>query len=90
MTTSRSNYLDQIKIVLTVLVILHHAFITYGAPGGWYYKQPIENNALASMLLTMFVATNQSFFMGFFSSYLLTSQKLRWNGRVKRNLCWTG
>ena len=33
-------YIDHLKILATVLVVLHHTFITYGAPGGWYFKQP--------------------------------------------------
>jgi len=58
-------YIDNIKILLTVLVVLHHTFITYGAPGGWYYTQKTTHiEALAPM--TMFVSINQSFFMGFF------------------------
>jgi surface polysaccharide O-acyltransferase-like enzyme len=58
-------YIDRLKVLLTVLVILHHAAITYGAPGGWYYSQ---KTALTGALLplTAFVAVNQAFFMGFF------------------------
>jgi surface polysaccharide O-acyltransferase-like enzyme len=44
--------------------VLHHTFITYGAPGGWYFKQP-SNLKAALFPMTVFVATNQSFFMGF-------------------------
>ncbi|SDT67869.1 Fucose 4-O-acetylase [Mucilaginibacter mallensis] len=58
-------YLDHIKVLLTVLVILHHSFITYGGPGGWYYRQPTTSEG-ALMPMTMFVSTNQSFFMGLF------------------------
>ena len=48
-----------------MLVVLHHACITYGAPGGWYYSQKSSlTGALVSM--TLFVAVNQAFFMGFF------------------------
>ena len=32
-------YIDRLKVILTVLVVLHHSFITYGATGGWYYVQ---------------------------------------------------
>jgi surface polysaccharide O-acyltransferase-like enzyme len=58
-------FINRLKVVLTVLVILHHAAITYGAPGGWYYSQ---KTALTGALLPMtaFVAVNQAFFMGFF------------------------
>jgi hypothetical protein len=59
------NYLDHIKVLLTVLVILHHTFITYGAPGGWYFKQPATNIG-ALIPMTLFVSINQSFFMGMF------------------------
>jgi hypothetical protein len=57
------NYLDHIKVLLTVLVILHHTFITYGAPGGWYFKQPATNIG-ALIPMTLFVSINQSFFIG--------------------------
>ena len=58
-------YLDHVKVLLTVLVVLHHAFIAYGGPGGWYYRQPATN--LRTLLpITIFVSTNQSFFMGLF------------------------
>lgn len=58
-------YLDHVKVLLTVLVILHHTFITYGGPGGWYYRQPTTSKA-ALIPMTMFVSTNQAFFMGLF------------------------
>ncbi|HCN82617.1 MAG TPA: hypothetical protein DIT07_03220, partial [Sphingobacteriaceae bacterium] len=54
-----------LKIVLTVLVILHHTLITYGAPGGWYYNQKISLPG-AILPMTILVAVNQAFFMGFF------------------------
>jgi len=67
-------YINHLKVLLTVLVILHHSFITYGAPGGWYYSQK-TTNASALIPMTMFVAINQAFFMGFFfflSAYFIS------------------
>lgn len=58
-------YIDNLKVLLTVLVVLHHTFITYGAPGGWYYSEKTTHVA-AQIPMTLFVAVNQSFFMGFF------------------------
>jgi surface polysaccharide O-acyltransferase-like enzyme len=58
-------YIDNLKILLTILVILHHTFITYGASGGWYYVQKTTNHA-ALIPMTVFVSVNQAFFMGFF------------------------
>ena len=58
-------YIDQLKVLLTILVVMHHAFVTYGAPGGWYYA---EKTTLMGALIpmTLFVSINQSYFMGFF------------------------
>lgn len=61
----RVDYIDRLKVLMIVLVILHHTFITYGAPGGWYYFQKTTSGA-AKIPMTLFVAVNQSFFMGFF------------------------
>jgi surface polysaccharide O-acyltransferase-like enzyme len=64
-SSGKITYIDHLKVILTVLVILHHTFITYGAPGGWYYFQKTTSEA-AKIPMTLFVAVNQSFFMGFF------------------------
>ncbi|TDE15241.1 acyltransferase family protein [Dyadobacter psychrotolerans] len=58
-------YIDNLKVLLTALVIVHHALVTYGAPGGWYYYEKTEL-AGAVIPMTMTVSVNQSFFMGFF------------------------
>src|ERR1700748_1193057 len=77
-------YIDNLKILLTVLVILHHTFITFGAPGGWYYTQKTTHMG-ALIPMTMFVAINQAFFMGFFffmSAYFIQpSYKRKGAGR---------
>jgi hypothetical protein len=58
-------FVDHLKVLMTVLVVLHHSFITYGAPGSWYFQQK-TTHMWALLPMTIFVATNQSFFMGFF------------------------
>jgi peptidoglycan/LPS O-acetylase OafA/YrhL len=62
----REFYIDRLRSVMTVFVILHHTAITYGAPGGWFYHELNPSGAVSSLLLTLFVATNQAYFMGFF------------------------
>jgi hypothetical protein len=74
-TTGKIIYIDNLKVILITLVVLHHAFITYGAPGGWYYFQKTTSE-IAKIPMTLFVAVNQSFFMGFFfflSSFFIPS-----------------
>jgi peptidoglycan/LPS O-acetylase OafA/YrhL len=63
---SRELYIDRLRSVMTVFVVLHHTAITYGAPGGWYYNELKPSGSASSLLLTLFVATNQAYFMGFF------------------------
>ncbi|MCE6991197.1 acyltransferase [Dyadobacter sp. CY323] len=58
-------YIDHLKVLLTAVVIVHHALVTYGAPGGWYYFEKTERIG-AVVPMTMLVSTDQSFFMGFF------------------------
>jgi peptidoglycan/LPS O-acetylase OafA/YrhL len=62
----RELYIDRLRAALTAFVILHHTAITYGAPGGWFYIELEPSRTLTGMLLIMFVATQQAYFMGFF------------------------
>ncbi len=68
----RLLYIDNLRILLTILVILHHLAIGYGAPGNNIYIEAGEISTVSTILMTLFVAINQAFFMGFFfmiSSY---------------------
>ena len=68
----RLLYIDNLRILLTILVILHHLAIGYGASGNNPYVERGEISTVSTILMTLFVAINQSFFMGFFfmiSSY---------------------
>lgn len=62
----RDLHIDRLRSVMTILVILHHTAITYGAPGGWFWTELKPSGAPSSLLLTLFVTTNQAYFMGFF------------------------
>jgi peptidoglycan/LPS O-acetylase OafA/YrhL len=62
----RDLYIDRLRSVMTALVIFHHTAITYGASGGWFYNELHPSAAPSSLILTLFCATNQAYFMGFF------------------------
>jgi len=64
--SSRELYIDSLRVVMTALVIFHHTAITYGATGGWFWTERDPSSATSSILLTLFCATNQAWFMGFF------------------------
>jgi peptidoglycan/LPS O-acetylase OafA/YrhL len=65
MKKEKIYYIDNLRVLLTVLVVLHHSFVTYGAPGGWYYMEKTTHVG-ALIPMTFLVSVNQSFFMGFF------------------------
>jgi len=59
---TRTSYLDNLRIYLTVLVILHHASLAYGGSGGWAIHDVVTDE-ISPILLTLFNALNQSYFM---------------------------
>jgi len=66
MSNKRLFFVDNLRTLLTILVILFHLAITYGAPiGEWQYKEG-QPGAIESIFYTTFIAVNQAFFMGFF------------------------
>lgn len=66
MSGKRLFFIDNLRILLTVLVIVFHLAITYGAPiGDWEYREG-QAGAIESVFYATFITVNQSFFMGFF------------------------
>ena len=81
----RLFYIDNLRILLTVLVILHHLAIIYGGSGDFAYKEPGRMGTVSSILMALFLTINQAFFMGFFfmiSSYFTP-------GSVDRKGAWS-
>jgi fucose 4-O-acetylase-like acetyltransferase len=68
--TRRDAGFDALRAAVTLLVVLHHSAITYGALGGWYYREilpgPLADASLQTRLLIIFVTVNQAWFMGLF------------------------
>ena len=68
----RLYYLDNLKVCLTVLVIMHHAGQAYGTGGAWAYTP--SNPAEFMPWIWHFFSTNAAFFMGlyfFISGYFV-------------------
>ncbi len=61
-SSSRMFFLDNIRIYLTILVILHHAALAYGGMGGWAIRDSMVDD-ISPIFLTIFNAINQSYFM---------------------------
>jgi glucan biosynthesis protein C len=66
MSNKRLFFVDNLRVMLTVLVIVFHLAITYGAPiGDWQYKEG-QPGPVEGIFYATFVAVSQAFFMGFF------------------------
>lgn len=64
--SQRLYFVDHVRVVLTILVILQHLALTYGAVGPWYYQEPVPAFSVTETVLTLFILVNQAFFMGLF------------------------
>ena len=60
----RSAGLDALRATMVLLVVFHHAAVTYGAAGGWYYREAPTDGSLATRLLVLLCAVDQAYFMG--------------------------
>jgi glucan biosynthesis protein C len=63
--TSRLLFVDNIRVFLTILVLLHHLMIIYAGTGGFYYKEG-RQDFITSALGGWFCQVNQAYFMGLF------------------------
>lgn len=64
-TSTRFAYIDNLRIYLTLLVILHHAAIAYGGAGDWGVKDQVTD-AISPIILSIFNGINQAYFMATF------------------------
>ena len=62
---ARLFFVDNIRVFLTVLVILHHLMVTYAGTGDWAYQEGRED-AVAEAIGGWFCSVDQAYFMGLF------------------------
>jgi peptidoglycan/LPS O-acetylase OafA/YrhL len=61
----RLQYLDTLRLGLTLLVNVHHTLITYGGAGSWFHIEPNDWSRW-SVVATVVTVANQFYFMGLF------------------------
>jgi glucans biosynthesis protein C len=64
-SATRLLFVDNLRIYLTILVILHHLMIIYSGAGGWIYHEG-RQDMITSAVGGWFTAVNHSYFMGLF------------------------
>ena len=61
----RLFYVDNLRTLLIILVILWHMAVTYGAPGFWSYRES-QADELTDLVFTLFSVVNNPYVLGFF------------------------
>lgn len=64
-SAGRLFFIDNIRVFLTVLVILHHLMAIYADSGSWLYNEGRQDE-ITFALGAWFAAANQAYFMGLF------------------------
>jgi hypothetical protein len=64
-TGGRLLFVDNLRVYLTILVVVFHLMITYSNTGSWYYIEGREDFATTA-LGAWFAASSQAYFMGLF------------------------
>jgi fucose 4-O-acetylase-like acetyltransferase len=61
----RLLYVDNLRTLLIIMVILWHMAVTYGAPGFWPYQESRPDDVTV-LVFTLFSAINNPYVLGFF------------------------
>ena len=62
---TRLLYIDNIRVFLTILVLLFHMMIIYAGTGSWLYTEGRQDE-ITSLIGAWFIAVTQAYFMGLF------------------------
>ena len=86
--TARLLFVDDIRIYLTILVILHHLMVIYAGTGNRIYTEG-RQDTIVDALGGWFCATNQAYFMGLFllmgAYFVPSSYDRKIGGRFLKN-----
>lgn len=63
--TGRLFFIDNIRVLLTIQVLLFHLMIIYGGVGSWFYEEGRED-FVTGAVGAWFVTASQAYFMGLF------------------------
>jgi len=62
---NRLFFIDNIRIIVTIFVLLHHIALTYGATQGWYYYETTKD-PFAKAILNLLLSFNRACLIGIF------------------------
>ena len=61
---TRMFFVDQLRWLVIVMVVVVHTVVTYSGIGSWYYVEPAKMGIAARLVFTLYQSFSQAFFMG--------------------------
>jgi len=75
-TKERYLYIDNLRLLMIIFVVMVHLAVTYSGKGGWYYKEGANLDTISTVIFGYFLSFTQGYFMGFLfliAGYLVPS-----------------
>lgn len=60
----RLFYIDNLRLLMIVFVVMHHLAVTYSGFGSWYYNESNHLGILSTVWFAFYLAFQQAYFMG--------------------------
>lgn len=61
----RLVYIDNLRLLMIVFVVMLHCAVTYSGFGGWYYKEGVRLDIFSTIVFGYAMSYTQGYFMGF-------------------------
>ena len=61
----RLFYIDNLRLLMIVFVVMHHLAVTYSGFGSWYYNEGKHLDILSTIWFAFYLSFQQGYFMGF-------------------------
>lgn len=60
----RLHYIDNIRWLMIIFVVLTHAAVTYSGIGSWDYIEPTQQDTLSFAVLSIYLSFTQAYYLG--------------------------
>lgn len=64
MSENRLLFIDNVRLLVIIMVVMQHLAVTYSGFGSWYYVEPAELGIVQTIIFGFYQAFSQGFFMG--------------------------
>lgn len=64
-SNNRLFFIDNIRLLMIIIVVLVHTSVTYSGIGGWYYIENRSLDTVSKIIFAMFNTFSQAYFMAF-------------------------